>query len=209
MVKPVFALNVVLYLMIASLSALFTGGNPDQDDSGQDTDTVEVSVTLKRINEDHKIDYQPGRMLTYSDFSGRPDRSSPGVAATYSVISVGSEINYNEDIFMAQITVSVFMDCNASWMKKEGRYEHVLAHEQLHFDISAYVACRLMEAIRGTTFTKTHFKQQLKDLQQHYMQIRDSLQNQYDLETRHGTLTKAQAEWAQRISREFSQTNCY
>lgn len=201
-------MNFLLCLLLTLIPVVSTGFS-NQNYMANESDAVAVSVQIVPLNEKNKIDYNAKRPLTYEDFSGHPDRGNPGVAATHSVIAVGSEIQYNQDTFSAQITIGVFMDSNASWMKKEGRNPHVLAHEQLHFDISAYIACLLTEAIKNTTFTRENFKQQLKDLQQQYMAMREDLQQRYDRETRHGTIVREQAGWAEKISRDFAQHYCF
>jgi len=201
-------MNFLLRFLL-TLTPVISMGFPNQSYATDASNAVTVSVQIVPVQEKDKINYNAARPLSYEDFSGRPDRANPGVAATHSVISVGSEIQYNQDSFSAQITIHVFMDSHASWMKKEGRNPHVLAHEQLHFDISAYIACLMAEAIKNTAFTRENFKQQLKDLQQQYMAMREDMQQQYDQETRHGTIVSEQTAWAEKIKSDFAQHYCF
>jgi len=200
-------MNFLLCLLLTLVPGVAWENPPENSENK--TQVGEVSVEIVPVKEKNRINYDSQRPLTYDDFAGRPDQQNPGVAATHSVISIGSEMMYNQEGFSAQITISVFMDSQISWMKQEGRYPNVLAHEQLHFDITAYIACLMTEAIKNTTFTRDQFKQQLKELQEQFMRMREEMQQQYDRETQHGLNKKEQAAWAEKISKDFAQHYCY
>ncbi|WP_205529562.1 hypothetical protein [Taibaiella koreensis] len=169
---------------------------------------VSVSV-VKATDDDNLILYRQDRPLKSGDFKGRSDKASPGVGTTYSGILMTIEGNEERGVMKVAVTLTIYFDKSRSWMKKEGRNATVLAHEQLHFDLTTIKACDLVRAIAAEHYDIDNVKPRLRALQQQYTQALGELQQAYDRETRHGTLPEEQEQWAQRVARDLAADSCW
>jgi hypothetical protein len=141
--------------------------------------------------------------LTWENFKATPDQNSPFTANTSSGISyswslkssvLGKEYNYE---------VHSFFNPEESWVKNSGS-THLLAHEQLHFDITELHARKLRKALSEFDFKKTReVKPALQAIYQKVEIERASMQNKFDLETRHSMEEAAQLKWQQYITEEL------
>jgi hypothetical protein len=122
------------------------------------------------------IAWDSATKLTWADFAGTADRSSPYNAVTISGILF--KINPNSDGYSDSI-IAVFYRAE-SWVK--GRSESALIHEQGHFDISEIFARKLRNEAESE---------------------RDAMENLYDKDTKHSIDAVRQAYWNGRIGREL------
>jgi hypothetical protein len=100
-----------------------------------------LSVSGRSFSQD-VIAWDSATKLTWADFAGTADRSSPYNAVTISGILF--KINPNSDGYSDSI-IAVFYRAE-SWVK--GRSESALIHEQGHFDISEIFARKLRKRLR-------------------------------------------------------------
>lgn len=156
-----------------------------------------------------QIVYAFDRPLQLSDFKGRADQSTYGAAATFSGIQMAFSGEEKAGVLYVDVQLLVYFDKSKSWTKKEGRTPEVLAHEQIHFDITAIHACAFLNAVKQYAFTTDGVRQELKALNKKYMEEMQAVQDAYDRETNHGTLPRQQAEWAAKIQKQLNQLNCY
>lgn len=171
---------------------------------------VKVQVTVKtETDQKGLIVYNRERPLQISDFKGKPDAASPGIGATYSGILMETEGKMESGVFITTVSLTIYFDPSKSWMKKEGKDERVLGHEQNHFDLTAIKACALANAIAGGSFNYRNLKQQLRHLHSIHMEALQRVQHDYDRETRHGTVKEAQAEWSARIASDLAAATCF
>lgn len=168
---------------------------------------VKVIVNTQTDNKD-LILYSKDRLLAIGDFKAKPDPASHGVGATYSGVLMEMQGLAKRDVMNITVTLTIYFDKTKSWMKKEGKNARVLAHEQLHFDLTAIKACDLAKAIEEEKFTSENVQQRLRELQRQHMQELNEWQLNYDKETRHGTIMEKQAEWAERIERGIANSEC-
>lgn len=138
------------------------------------------------------------RPLTWQDFKGKPAADDGFHASTNSGISYSwSARIVGEEIHLVYTVEASFYPQN-SWVREKA--ESLLAHEQLHFDISELHARFLRKRL-------AEFQPQgQKDLKRAFRGIyekteaaRRQMQEQYDLETRHGSSAKAQKSWEQKV----------
>jgi hypothetical protein len=91
-----------------------------------------------------------------------------------------------------------------SW--KTDTADYLLAHEQLHFDITELLARKLRKAIQeapdptGESFDPV--------IQKLYQECAD-MQDAYDEETVHGIITESQAKWKEKVCLELNQLKEY
>jgi hypothetical protein len=89
-----------------------------------------------------------------------------------------------------------------------GRTEENLAHEQIHFDLTEYLARRLSRELReltveGPTLSEELQRKLLLAVEERYNQTLtdlERLQQQYDGETSHGRRAGAQRKWARQAA---------
>lgn len=141
--------------------------------------------------------------ITWNDFQGKPEKNVSNVAITYSGIKMRYEIKKTNNKVSATILLCPYMDISASWYKKEGHNDYILAHEQLHFDIVGIIAQQLFEAFLNSKFKVSIFQQEVKKLHQEYVDKLYKIQQQYDDETNHGINKSEQLFWNQKISEEI------
>lgn len=148
--------------------------------------------------------------LSWTDFQAQPDPESPFSANTSSGISyywsmkgtaAGKEYLYE--------VTSYFLPEN-SWVKGGRGSETLLAHEQLHFDITELHARKLRKALAEFDFDNAG---NLKsDLQQIYLKAekeRALMQDKFDRETKHSMYEAAQIKWQRLVKEELKKLAAY
>lgn len=192
------------------LLSLFAWGNiPLAAQNRADKVQAKVMVHIAdQAKDKNLILFDRNRKLTIKDFKGWPDVYSHGVGATYSGISMELEgVNKNGAVTV-NVTLTIYFDQAKSWMKSEGKTERVLAHEQIHFDLTAIKACDLAKAIEQGKYTANNVQQKIRDLQEYHTRELSKLQQAYDKETKHGTIADKQIEWSARVAEQLAASTC-
>ena len=153
--------------------------------------------------EEVRIDWKENG-LTWSDFQAPPDPGSPFSANTSSGISyswsmkgsaMGKEYSYE--------VTSFFLPAK-SWVKGGKSSTNLLAHEQLHFDITELHARKLRKALVEFDFENArNLKLDLQALYKRTEIERATMQKKFDVETRHSMNEAAQLEWQRFIKEEL------
>lgn len=153
--------------------------------------------------------YHPERPLSISDFRGNVQKDIEASALIYSGVNMTYKVFETKEKVSVFIEVSAYMDPNQSWMRKSGKNEKVLDHEQRHFDLTALAACQLVERIKKAKFTENW----RKELHQLYAEEIESklqrLQKRYDKDTFHGINRKAQKSYNEFIENQLEQSDCF
>lgn len=89
-----------------------------------------------------------------------------------------------------------------SWVISSEKTPALLAHEQLHFDISELHARKLLKAF-NSYIPMRNIRRDLNGIYKKTELERIQMQRQYDLETNHGLNEKAQEKWQVKISKEL------
>jgi len=155
------------------------------------------------------ISFDRNRRLSYEDYKGEPDDLSRGSAATYTGISFGYSAQQNGADFRIIVTISAIADPQKSWMRASGQNPKVLAHENVHFAITAVMACRLADTLRGLDVTKADFEPKLRDAFNAVDRQQEQQQRLYDQETNHGTRAIEQKAWEDKVLAELKRSGCY
>jgi len=144
---------------------------------------------------DSKLIYWDQRKLTWDDFKGGSPGSSPYVALTHSAISLNMS-GQDKNIFCS--VESVFYP-KQSW-KKKNVTDHVLNHEQRHFDITEIHSRMLRKTISETKFKK--YETIAADIQKLFNASSSAcskMQDLYDKETDHSKKKPEQELWNTKI----------
>ncbi len=156
-----------------------------------------------------RIDWQE-KSLEWSDFAGIPDKNSSFYASTNSGISYSWSLNSSEGKTAFLFKVEAFFYPDFSWVKP-GKDSHLLlAHEQLHFDITELHGRQLRKMMTSyVTDPKTDLKKVLERIYQKNESSRRIMQEKYDRETRHGQNEEAQTQWEIFVDAEMAKLKEY
>ncbi|MBL0056136.1 MAG: hypothetical protein IPP31_08025 [Chitinophagaceae bacterium] len=145
------------------------------------------------------IYYDPGYKLSWKDFKGQPDMNSVAAAITSSGFGYTMAMNSRNNKATLVIKVSCFFTTRGSWVKKGMRSDYALLHEQHHFDITYIVTCRFFQKLKNTAFTRDNYSELLDRINRAYYEELETLQNEYDGQTRNGQLKDVQLAWNKKI----------
>lgn len=154
--------------------------------------TISIGVCLMLLcscgySQSVYIRWSEDRKLEVSDYQVGDYDLGDAVAITTSGIKIswsGSQKRY--------IAYAVFNKSESYWIDSEVTDEdYVLNHEQLHFDLSHYMASLLDKEFRKKGITKD----QANSLFRKYFDMLDTMQDSYDIETDHGSDRAKQSEW--------------
>lgn len=148
--------------------------------------------------------------LSWSDFSGRADENSTFDASTNSGISYSWSLRSSEVKAEFLYKVETFFYPDLSWVKLGKKSPRLLAHEQLHFDITELHGRKLRKLMAEyVPNLKADLKKVLERIYQKNESERRQMQEKYDRETRHGQNEEAQVKWEIFIKTELAKLKEY
>lgn len=148
--------------------------------------------------------------LSWSDFKAQPDYNVSAVAITASGITFGFSVTQTD----TNQVISFDADVNAhfypekSWFKDELADNHLLSHEQLHFDITELYARKFREQITKLKDLST-VKQDLRNINDRINRALARMQNTYDNESDYSRNEEVQAKWQVYIHSELQKVAKY
>ena len=152
--------------------------------------------------------WNENKPLTWADFQAEPGERERYDASTNSGISYSWSFSTHngKEQFCYEVRSNFYP--NLSWVKNGENNEHLLAHEQLHFDISELHARKLRKAIKEYRIT-SNIKQDLRDIYYQIETERQEMQNKFDLESRHSTEKEAEGKWQNHVKTELDKYGAY
>lgn len=163
---------------------------------------VLLIVVLFTSFSNEKIAWSDEVKLTWEDFKGRPDRSSPFVAMTNSGIVFSYQVTSENGNLSLTTEVEAQFHPKMSWYKPEKVNNHVLQHEQGHFNITEIHARKLKKAFEAYQVTK-NYERELTAIFTRIKSERQAMQDRYDKETNHSQNKEKEAEWQTLIHNEL------
>ena len=152
------------------------------------------------------LNWEANKPLKWENFKGRPDASDVVHAAvTYAGIALTIE-KYNPAKGTTTFGARAVFDQQQSWVHPTGKDEGVLAHEQLHFDITEVYARKLQKKLNSLNLNKKRDKEQIIELQEFYNQQQLATQARFDKETLHGLHADKEKMWRNKIQQELKNT---
>ena len=160
-------------------------------------------LTFSQDKNEELIDWSTTNRLGWSDYKGSPDPNSGAAATTTSYL--GIEYNFKNN------TVTYKIVCRFSKNKSWGLYktDHILSHEQGHFDITEIFARRLVKAVREYKFDPKKYQDDLSKMYKKIMEEKEEFQEKYDEETDFSRNKVKQAEWLKKIIQELEDLEEY
>ncbi len=164
-----------------------------------------VKVTFKDYEEKPEGDtiyYSVNRPLTLDDFKSKiPVRRFD--AEVFPGLGYDEHKEIIKGIIHVSVAMKVYLPKSASWVREGSRNDYTLNHEQRHFDIVKIVAEHFKQKINAANLTVDNYEGIINfEYLETYREM-DSLQKQYDAETRHGDDPSAQQRWNERIDKEL------
>lgn len=134
--------------------------------------------------------------LTWDDFQGVEIPKDP---ESKSNTFIGENFRYkritgDSNSYVFEFQVRSVMVKSKSRVDPAYKTATLLAHEQLHFDISEYFARQLLLAFQKATYT-SDFKDEIKNIRHKLSIQRDAMELQYDEQTKHSLNLKMQSKW--------------
>jgi hypothetical protein len=152
-------------------------------------------LSFAQASNEELIQWDSSRLLTWTDYKGRPDPNSDAAASTTTYL--GIEYRMDEKGFSYRI------QCKFSISKSWGRSktDFILKHEQGHFDIAEIFARRLNKKMAEYTFNQNSYKTDLKKIYDDITNAKEAFQDLYDKETDHSRKKEQQLEWLKKIEK--------
>lgn len=158
--------------------------------------------------EGHLIFWNERNTLNWSDFKEVSGKQRAYQAAALCGVNYSYKFNQNK----LEIDCRSYFNAKRSWVKKSsGKSDHLLKHENLHFDIAELHARKLRKKLLSTSFKpkETRIKKKYYRAYNRLMKSLESYQDKYDKETNHSINIEAQKEWEEKIERELNDLEAY
>ena len=150
------------------------------------------------------IPWTVNRKLKWSDFQGKPKQLSPNEALTDS----GMSIELKCDGTTSKAVVRCYFNPNSSWTKSTDS-DHLLRHEQLHFDITELFVRKLRKQLAKFGDDCEALAKHIDEYYKRNYKEFVAYQDQYDHETQHSLDKEKQAYWEEKVARELAELNSY
>lgn len=150
-----------------------------------------------------KIIWHEDHKLTWDDFRAEPRHDVGFVASTNTGINFGYSFTISEREVTVEYSVESFFSPNKSWFLRGRVSQHVLNHEQAHFDISELHARILRKKLDARKFSK-NVKSEIEGI---YLQVeaqRKAMQQKFDAETDHSQNIEKEIQWEKRIAKQLA-----
>lgn len=166
------------------------------------------SLLITAQQKKEKIAWDHNRLLSWSDFKAKPEILSSFTANTNSGIGYGWDYSTESGSPEFSYTVSCNFYPNLSWVKKPADPQYLLAHEQLHFDISELHARKLNKALSEYEPGRS-VRLDLKQLYNRIESERVAMQKRFDKETQHSEKHEAEMAWRKKIAHQLKILEAY
>ena len=156
-------------------------------------------------HEEENIIWHKARKLTWNDFKGNAPKGTPVAALTASGISYSFSAVENGDEMAIRYIVTANFYPSRSWYQPKYSSSNVLAHEQLHFDITELYARRFRRRLDATRFTE-NIREEVRVIFKQINRELSEYQDRYDLETNSSRLLDRQREWQLKVREALAAT---
>jgi hypothetical protein len=149
------------------------------------------------------IYYTPKRPLTWNDFKARPIAGSKYAAEVFPSLAFDEDVSVVNSIIQVKIKMKVYLPKSASWVKGGHLDDYTLNHEQRHFDIVKLVSEHYKRNLLAEQQPVSNYDGAIHSDYLEAFREMNTLQKQYDDDTRHGMDQYVQSEWNERIDKEL------
>lgn len=161
--------------------------------------------SIEAQDDQEKIAWEDEVFLSWDDFKGKPDPASDFKANT------NTGMIYSWGLRKANGKVSLKYEVHNhfypqfSWVNPGSKVDHLLKHEQLHFDISELHARKLRKKLSEIDPEKldANAKQLLNNLYSEIDKERSTMQKTFDRESNHSINKEQEAKWQKFVKGEL------
>ncbi|MGB5419955.1 DUF922 domain-containing protein [Algibacter sp.] len=148
--------------------------------------------------------------LSWTDFKAKPDMSDAAVAITASGITFGFSITQTDsnDVVSFETDIHAHFYPEQSWFKAEQGDNHILKHEQLHFDITELHARKFRYRVSQLKLSNS-IRKELKKINSEINSELAQMQNKYDSETDYSRNFESQTTWGTFMNAELAKYSNY
>jgi len=167
-----------------------------------------LSVTNPTAHET-SFAWEESRKLTWSDFKGPVQTDADVAAVTASGITFSYSMRKSDGRitdFEAQAEAHFYPE--NSWFIKARCNDHILAHEQLHFDITE-LHVRIFRYRLARLQVTQNLKVQLDQLHNTINKELASMQHQYDTQSQNSINKEEQAKWNVYVAKNLKRFEAY
>ncbi len=155
------------------------------------------------------ISWTQSYKLSWKDFQGESNSFSRAAAVTASGITFEYSIKQaNGDVVSFTTDVKAHFYPEESWYKSKLADDHILGHEQLHYDITELFARKFRQDIYMLK-PENGIVKKLKALHKTINKELNSMQNLYDAETNYSINAKEQIRWHAYVSKKLEEFSKY
>jgi hypothetical protein len=159
--------------------------------------------------EEVTISWSDSKKLTWADFKGQVQHNTDAVAVTASGITFSFSVSQsNGKIVDFNAEAQAHFYPEKSWYLKDKGDDHILAHEQLHFDITELHVRQLRYNI-SRLIVSENIKGELRDLHELANKNLAIMQNAYDTQSNNSINKAQQAVWSKFVKAELDKYKDY
>jgi hypothetical protein len=170
---------------------------------------ISILFLFVASSNEETITWNDTHKLTWEDFKGSPNPNSDAVALTASGITFGYSVKTTgKRIIDYSTSVEAHFYPNKSWYFSEKANDYILAHEQLHFDITELYVRKFREQLERLVVNQ-NIKIQMNQIHVAINEALDKTQKTYDQQTNHSINVDAQNYWENYIKEELKKLEKY
>ena len=145
------------------------------------------------------------RLLTWEDFTGKPDRSSSHDANTYWKLNYSYQgVSFKGDTAkITRLTVKLELDEKLSWIKPGKETPNLLKHEQGHFNIGLMCQIEIINQFNTAVFLRSDVQNKLQTIFNTTLEKYKLMGIKYDEETDHSKNKESQEKWNEFFTKEL------
>ena len=164
---------------------------------------IRIFLTKLFYPEYRKVYWRKNRPLTWEDFTDNPDDSRPHDAGIHWSISFSLNVNFKHWRINVQPLFECYIDRYISWVRSTQESDHLLSHEQLHFDIAELFTRKMRK--KCLTIKSSVFRRWFTCEKVYYLYLNEckEMQVKYDMETNHSCNKKEQVKWQMYLKKEL------
>ncbi|PKV75333.1 DUF922 domain-containing protein [Pontibacter ramchanderi] len=165
--------------------------------------SVPSTANVSLASNEH-LAWSATRRLNWEDFRGTPESTNPHHALTAANLAVDARCKDNKFYYEVKC---VFLP-GESWSKNK-QSEKLLAHEQLHFDLTEVHARLLRRELDRLGMSCGNLKTNLNTTVGNAFKAWKAEQDHFDKVSRHGLDAQVQQEWSDRISQRLKELDAW
>lgn len=154
------------------------------------------------------IIWKEGYALSWENFQAKPVKNSLFAASSNTGLNFGYSYSITDNQVDVEYTADSFFNPKKSWFLPEEATEHILSHEQTHFDISELHARILRKRMEQKKFTKK-IKSEIEVIYLQVEEQRKAMQLRFDEETDHSRNHKRELFWKEYIAKQLAKYDAW